>query len=610
MRKTSAALLVLFLAVAAHADDKKAEGVPIRSPQGQLALAVNDLASRVKVEDAPFVKYLSFIAVPADKLPEFRRVFRFWINHMSASRGIVAESDVPGSDGTLCKIDIRNAANWTRTAWEIVGNRDYLFREPWLPHRETEFLRLATGVKQDPKTLAAVSLMNAYQLFRDSIEGNRSPTYYDLLYAAERHPDGTLVFAAVPKPAADPGPEPQKPKEIPWPGGVWPLDGKEYPAGSFNYTKKSELEKWERDHAAWKEAASKVEAAVIPVAQKNAKGDKNFPAKGADFEKRWGAEIDAATIKKLLIDPRFGGIAVGSENDPKAGSFVALNDRAIRIVKTPFGWSARTFDVAENTGDKDHMERFLQIAQGDIKADAGELLATLPNGAQAGLLVNANDERQEIAPTTFAQVKGKIDKFVDVRTHMSCVVCHTPSAGFIPFAEAVQESIKKGLQTKTIDEKLTQQIRDFYTRWEREIRGLQDPYTFFLADTTSTKDEPKGWTGPQAVKQFQSSRDWYDLPVNVAVVASEFGMTGKTLQAVLLDISQGKRPVRESVKTRVNQLATGQSIPRRTYEADVASEIGLILDFVSPRREAIKEMLKEELILDAIKRFGIQGGVK
>ncbi len=48
---------------------------------------------------------------------------------------------------------------------------------------------------------------------------------------------------------------PQPPKGIPWPGGVWPKDGKEYSAGSFIWIKQADWDKyvaakkkWEKEH--------------------------------------------------------------------------------------------------------------------------------------------------------------------------------------------------------------------------------------------------------------------------------------------------------------------------------------------------------------------------
>lgn len=630
---TPSALLVLLLAFAASkADDKKADAVPIRCPQGQLALAVTDLATQVPVEEAPFIKYLSFIAVPpkeADAVFEF--VFRFALNHTSGAKSLVRIEPVPGSAGTLARLNIRHVPNWTRAAWEVVGNRDYLFREPLLPHRETQFLRLATGVKQDAKTLAAVSLINAYQLFREMIEADRSPTYYDLLYGDRRHPDGAVQFQAVPKPV-EAGPEPVKPAEIDWEGGIWPLDGQFYAKGAFKYTKKSALEQWEKDHAAWKLKKASADLVVIPVANVAGKGDANFPAKGADFEKRWGGEVNAADIKNFLVDPRFGGIATGRDNDRKNGSFVAGSDRAIQIVGsslTPGGWVARTHDVFANAGDKDHMERFLQIARGDAKADGGELLASLPNGAQAALLVNEKDERVEIANSKLAQVHGEIDpRFKDVRTVMSCVVCHGASNGFISFNEAVQKSIRAGLQAKQFDAAVERELTDFYTRWERGIKMMQEPYRLFLLDITATKENPQGWTAAQMVKEFLKARDEYDDSVNLDTAARELGLDRKELHNSLLGITAkltamkkdgviepfmkkaseraGRTFKFESVSTRLNQLATEQSIGRKTWEADTAFTVILFLDLLKPQEEPIKRLLAEDLYLDAVKKFGIK----
>lgn len=579
----------------------------VTSPAGQLRLAVADLAARVDPRDGPFVRYLSFATVPPEKAAEFRVVFRWWVNHLSAARSLVREVEVPGSSGTLVRIDIRDAPNWTRAAWEVVGNRDYLFREPWLPHREAAFLRLATGVRQDPKTLAAVSLLNAYQLFRDSVESQRldrtgrASTYYDLLYAAERHPDGALAFAAVVGPG-DPGPEPRPPAGEPWPGGVFPGDGKAYPKGAFTWVRKADQEEFERAHAAW-EAGKAGTAAVVPKAAAGGPGDPNFPATGADFERRWDAEVKAEDLKKFLVDPRFGGVARGAENDPTAGSFVALSDRVVRIVKTRFGWAARTFDTAENAGDKDYLERPLDIARGTIAFDGGELLATLPNGAQAGLLVNGQDARQEIAPTFLAQNRNpKLDKYADVRTHMSCVACHAGAGGYVPFAEAVQDAVKKGLRAVADPEKRAeaQRVADFFTRWERQVRSLTEPYQAYTEEATATPAEPRGWTPAATVKAFQAARDWYDLPVTLAVAAREFGLSARDLRTALLDLGGG----RESVRTRVNQLATDQPVPRRAWEADVAREVGLILDTLKPREEPLKELVSDALLADAIQRFG------
>lgn len=44
---------------------------------------------------------------------------------------------------------------------------------------------------------------------------------------------------------------PQPPTGIPWPGGVWPKDGKEYPAGAFTWIKQADWDKYVADKAKW-----------------------------------------------------------------------------------------------------------------------------------------------------------------------------------------------------------------------------------------------------------------------------------------------------------------------------------------------------------------------
>lgn len=572
MRSTPLGALVLLCAAVAHAE----QGPPVESPAGQVLLAVRNLATAVTPADAPYVRYLSFTTVPVERRAEFRRVFRFWFNHLNAGRSLVREVEV-GKETGLVRIDTRDAPNWTRAAWVLVADRDYLFREPLIPSRETNYGRLVCGIQQGVR-FAAGFILDAQQLFRDGIEADRTSTYYDLLYAAERHPDpGAVAFRAV-----DRGPEPVKPVARPWPGGVWPVDRQFYAAGSFEFVPKAELDEWQKRHDAWKAQPASVPGnpktgQVVPLraigVQDAGKGDANFPAKGSDFEKRWDASVDAARVKQLLIDPRIGGIAGGADSDLKSGSFVAANDRAIRIVPTAFGWSARTFDVTKNTDDRDHIERFREIALGDAKADGGEILASLPNGAQAGLLVNAQDARVEVADTRLAAIRSdKIDsRYKDVRTHMGCIACHAPSEGFISFAEQVKDSIERGVKANVLDATEAQKVRDFYLSWERQIKAWRFPYGDFIAETT--RKDGKSWTGAQTWEQLRAARDHYDRPVTIEVAAAELGMPVETLRRRLIGEKEGDGPI----DARLNQLAVGKSIPRRPWQDDVAFKLAAFL---------------------------------
>lgn len=595
MVRTPLACLAIIAACSSSGWAQETKTAPLESPVGQLALAIGDLATKVRVEDAPFVRYLSAFTVPAEQRADFRRVFRFWLGHMSTAKTTIKEVEVAGSNATLWRIDLRDSPNWTIAAWNVVGNRDYLFREPLLPHRETEFLRQSLGIKQDAKTLAAVGVLNAQQLYRDALEGNRSTTYYDLLYAADRFPDGDVQFAVIPGAV---GVEPIKPALRPWPGGAWTGDdadkGKVFAPGAFDYIPRDELKQWEAVVAVWR-AQQRKDNTVLPIVGQSAKkGNANFPATDVEFEAKWGADADA--VKKLVVDPRVGGIGQGSLESPNAGSFVALRTRAVRITPTAFGQVTRTFDVFKVAGDKDHMERFGQIAKGQVAFDGSEILATLPNGAQAGFLCGADGKRVEIAPSDLAQVDSKIDKYKDVRTHMSCVVCHLPSGGFINFAEQYRANIQAGLDLSAEDRQKQKQVEDFYLSWSRKVKLWQEPYLIYLQDTTATEKEPKGWTPAKAVSTLQKFRDDYDASVTLDVAAREMGVTPEQLKFAILNV----RPI----KTRPNQLAIGRSIPREAWENDVAFEVALILDTAKDvRGEPLKRLIAPELLQDALKKF-------
>lgn len=631
MRLMPSAALVLLCAACLHAE----EAVRTESPAGQLRLAVQDLATKVEPADAPYVRYLSFATVPAELRNEFRIVFRFWFNHTNSSRNPFREIEIDPGDprqgpprpATLVRIDIRDAINWTRAAWVLVADRDYLFRQPLLPARETNFMRLVMGIEANPKTLAAGGILNAYQLFRDSIEADRVQTYYDLLYAAERHPDpkGQDQFVEAPK-AVDPGPEPQKPVAKPWKGGIWPADGKFYKAGEFEWVPQAELDQWEKAHKAWEKAkaasatpSQRGDAApsiapktgqILParlIGIKDAgKGDANFPKTGEDFERRWGVDFNETDLKELRVDPRVGGIAPGRDSDSKAGSFVANHDRGIRIRPSKIkagGFGARTYDFFRNVGDQDIIEQFREFAvKRELKAirfDGGELLATIPNGAQAHLLVNGQDARVEKADPDLASIRGKTDdRFPTVKTSMGCIACHTPSDGFIAFTEQLRDSIRKGIKANILSADEAKLAEDFYLSWDEDVAAFRMPYAAYLRRTTVT-DGGKAWTGEQAWTALKLARDRYDRPVTLETAAFEFGVPVETLRKQLLGKSENDSPK----EIRLNQLVIGKSIPRQTWQEDVAFKMMVFLEASKPGTPVI---LDEKQLAEAYKKFGVK----
>jgi hypothetical protein len=617
---------VVALAVLAGPAPAAPPTVPVETPQGQLALALTDLSVRVGPEDAVFTRYKSFFTVPADPQlakalgfpmgrEDFKRAYVFWVNHLNASRTPMRFTDVPavgglvevpGSAGTLYRFDLRHVPNWTRAAFNLVADRDHIFRETPLgplPHRETVFGRLVTGIEVNDKTFAAGFIVDAYQLFRDSMEGDRTQTYYDLLYGKERHPDpddGKTFLAPAP------GPEPQPPAPQVSDKPVQDAQGKWHPAGT-KYVDGGLLKAYQEAHDKWEAAKAKPPAGgqllpKRPISVRDAnKGVANFPATLKDFRKRWGGEIGAEELKAILFDPTVGGIALAADSDPTRGSIVAVGgDRAVFVVETRDGFYAQTDDVKKNQADKDPHEQFLNVVKQKYKPDGGEALGSLPNGAQAGFLFNAQEARVEIADTDLARIREpKIDpRYQDVRTMMGCVACHAPSGGFNTFIEQFEESLRLGVKFKVRAED-AQLVDDFFRSWKKRVSRWQGPYQTYVAETTAGPDG-KAWSGQKAWEVMRAARDWYDRPVRIEVAAREYGLPVEVFRQRLLGVREADSPI----DVRLNQLTVGKAVPRRTWDDEVFGKASLFLDSVREREEPIKQLLADELIRDALKKFG------
>jgi hypothetical protein len=644
LRGGGAVVVVLLLPGGGRAEVKAQDR---ETPTGQLVLALTDLTVKVRPEEAPFAVYVSFAwSPPGVTRAEFRRAFRHEINKRNGGTVVVPEVEVDGPRGTvattpectLIRFFTTDCPNWTRTAWRLVADRDYLFREAplgTLPHRETHYGRIVCGIAQNEKTLAAGYIVNASQLYRDMMELDRSQTGHDLLYAAERHPDpdgGKVEFVAVTNPAeavpVDPGPEPKKPPVRSWPGGYWPAvpnwtvtdhlmaGHKWYPRGEFEYYDEDAMKAYQRDHARWKEAkaawdkAPKGKAAKgvpfvpkRPISVKDAgQGKADFPATLIDFQARWGGRKREEKLKLFLFDPAVGGIALGADSGPEGSTVAAGGDRVVKVEGTEFGWLGTTYDSFEAVDDKDQIERdqFLNITKGIIQFDGGEALASLPLGGQAEFLFDGQERSVTIANTKLAkhlEVKSTDPRYPDVRVGY-CAACHIQTAGFNAFVEQFADSRARGIRFNVpIEDRPA--ADQFYSGFQRKVKRWRLPYEEFI-DLTTADVTGKPWTGTQTWEAVRKVRDAYDRPIGIAEAAREFGYPVEDFRALLLQEHEGKG----AIDVRLNQLATGKLVPRITWQKNVAQKAALWLDLVAPKREGIKEALAPQILDDAIKRFG------
>lgn len=543
--------------------------VPWKGLDEHASWAAAFLALAVPHQDWPYIRFFSWNGVPEKYYDDDRRVFSWWMNQLSFKQGYAVPYDVPGTKGRLQYVDIRSYG-WNFASFQSVAEREPFCREEqgigtggtqFLQELKgaqpeavllaksvptvAEFLRQAVGV---PVSDAVVgkdkfpleALVWAPWFFRETIESDRSPSYYDLLFSKDR-------FLVTGKGGTEVVKKTRKIEKI-WPGGVDAV-GKFYPVG----TKYHVDEEYEET-----------------VVSKGAFKFVDFPKNEKDWEKAFGIDVAKQFAKDQKIDIDYGAVVEGGQDIPNRGSVVSLHNRLLVTIPTPSGGVAmKTFDVAETTGERDFVEQAPKLPFGEITFDAGELLAYLPNGGLAALLTNAKGDRLETADNRFAKDGSDTKMDARVRNPGSCVICHAPAGGYILPRNLIEEMLKTGIDLKVKDKEKRDRIEAFYLGWEGKIKAYTTPYEELIVKTTRNKLDPasKGWTGAQLSAKFLQFRNWYDDPVTVEQAAVEMGLEVGAFKVLCL----------KSPKARLNQLVRGMPIPRRTWDVDTFREAGLFL---------------------------------
>lgn len=520
-------------------------------PDATARLVLDDLTKNVAEHERPFTRYLSNMHIDdVQDLLLRQRYGNFWNNTMSVYKAIALMKVVPGSGGALLRINIENYG-WNTPAWRTVATREPYHREPWINNIVAKAVRDLIGERQDQKTDHIFAVVRADWFFRETAETDRSPSYYDLLYAKFRFINvGEVVEFGKQKTG-----KVKKIREVGWKGGIWPNDGKYYPAwpqkGSFRHQ-----EEYEED-----------EVTVIDLKLDNGSTHfkfVDFPKNKAEWDKAWNLD-SGLFLKEAKFKTANGAVAIGMGDDEKRGSGVARNNRLVLVQGHPNcigGSTLESFDVLDPTGERDFVQNAPFLAQGKFKFDAQELLISLPNGAQAAFLT-ANDLRVETADPKVAIDSDKLDR--RVRTPGSCVVCHAPSYGVIPPINVVKDFLGANGKTDIFfkNKQLQKDFEGFFFDWEQNIQPvLQAPYKSMI-DRSTFYGKEKAWTGADIAKYTALLRQRYDQPLNLKAVCLETGMTEAELRLVAA----------ESPLIWINVVLRGETIPRRVWEKDVFPEL-------------------------------------
>lgn len=509
-----ASWVALFLLGPASVARAAGPVVPPPSPDAHVKLALGHVALLPEA-DRPYTRYLSFWAVPAPALRDYRRLLSWWVHQLTFETAVSVPREVSGSDGRLVALDLRDY-RWNADAWEAVATRDPYTREPWVGFRAAEQLRRETGHRETRPardgTKPVLALVRADWLLRETLETGRSPAYYDLLFARQRFGD------------------------LSWRDG-------------------------------WRFARGTARASGFV--------DRDFPRDEDDWNAAFGIDLVKAFARKTQIDLDFGAVAAGNRDDPQRGSIVALNNRLIVTLQGPFGGAMKTFDASETAGDKDYSEtlifanRKFRRGQGARAVnDGGELLAYLPNGGQAGLLINAVGKRVEVAATNLANDTADRRPNPGVRNYGSCITCHGGAGGFIVPRDLIQEGLEAGIDRKFRDREQRNRVRGFFLGWQKRVKAYQEPYEDLIARTA------EGWTGADVAAAVLDVRHDYDDPVGPEQATRELGVAEPVLKWLAVRVGGKGGSGRNQ---RAQSLVQGSLVPRVAFEKDLYPQLGLLL---------------------------------
>jgi hypothetical protein len=514
----------------------------IQHPDVALQSIIYHLTNVVRADDRPFVRYFWWGSTPDDRLVHDVTNFSVYLNTTNSQVRIVLPTPISGTDFRLWAVDIRDLG-WTVNAFASVAHRDRVFTEPNVDHYLAEKARRLIGVAQDAKFFHAEAVVPGAWFTWTVMNPGESQTdnYYDLLYARERFGDD-IIGPQVDIPTAVTAanvltPEPVKPTGKPWPGGVWKDDGKYYAPGSFTWIPIDELKQWEKDHAAWEQAKAnptappaKAPAIVLPIGTRfDGKAKKNFPENLQQFQDRWGRTANRAFLdgQKIFVDK--GAVVAGSYNNKTRGSFVAYNDRVIRIQNGEFnngGGNMDTQDFDRTSGRKNPANLPLETSLGQLLEDAGENLYTLPNGLQAALIHGAAPERKRVDHADSKFVHSSLDPR-DVTIwdgYSSCCLCHARSHGVLaPSNNRVNEAKAKGLRLNFLNKNDELVVNGFFKLEDYRLEQIRMPFKEALKEATTLTEAPP-WNGTQWAEATVNFISWFNDGIDIYQASAELGV--------------------------------------------------------------------------------------
>ena len=339
--------------------------------------------------------------------------------------------------------------------------------------------------------------------------------------------------------------------ESPWPGGIWPEDGRYYAPGAFvTVTTKKSRKIVSAVQTLTPAEAVAVAAGKLKLAEtsigKLIEGTQSeapivdaiwfFQQTAADFGRKPGyhdflgydskKEFDAVVGFKEQDSREFSDLWAAAV--ARSGVLAGRNPRRIEVYDKVGGKYWITKDSSRAVDRKNP----LRVIDDNLDFDAQEAISNLPNGMMATGLFNSKGVRQDNAPDAVVGWKGGANNDTKLHNYISCVACHE-NAGIKDFDEWFRRTFAPPrawrVPTMTNSLKLS---RRYLTQLSPGVRVTRTAYAEAVWEATGLK--PSEWSE----QNLALWKYYLGAEVDLAWAARSLGTTPQGLQTRLAEIKR------------------------------------------------------------------------
>lgn len=344
-------------------------------------------------------------------------------------------------------------------------------------------------------------------------------------------------------------------KEVEWPGGVWPQDGKEYAKGAFKYRVKEKV----RVPATGKNLAGAFWLPARQLAYLIAETKSEVPVIRADWfitqtavsEEREAGYYDFLGLKNRADFFRLIGFdeKISKARESEIASIfrrsgVAAKNRQVYRFEAAGAGTYQTRDVLDRqTKEKNAVDSL----NGDFKHDAEEHYGFLPNRLFAYFLSDKNGTLQKTAPDRIGPDKTSTSNDGRIHNPLSCIRCHVE--GLRPLNDYGRQLWQGGNLLVAYDKAKFERFEQLYLRpLQRDVEDDAAKFARALAELNGPI-----WTPRENAGAYRDLWETYhDSDVTAEIAAREIG--GLTARQLVERLRHYATPV--------NEGGLGQLIPQ------------------------------------------------